>query len=188
VLQPPKKEFLRTQESRVFRFVAVMESRHREDRNRKFVVSVFVPEEMVSIYEPPQRNNGTIGGKFLEKSKILVPGATKQAPKYYVSKDFFVGARVTINAHTFHLMDADEFVFSYLEQNCHKYSVADLPRIMAKVESRGKLPQVMEILQTVPGEPALEALKQAFGENELVLHEVITIYRQKERVLKSDYH
>ncbi|KAJ3350141.1 EF-hand domain-containing protein 1 [Allomyces javanicus] len=189
VLQPPKKEFLRLVESRVLRFVAVMDSRHREDKTRKFVISVHVPEDMVSIYEPPQRNNGTLGGKFLEKTKVLFPGFSRQHPKYYTASDFFVGGVVTMHAHTFQLLDADEAVYTYMEANSDKYPVADVNRVLAKVHAAGLWHALMEVLGAPGEEPVpLDAFKRALllarpgtpaATAPLVLHEVITVYRHQ---------
>ncbi|KAI9183565.1 hypothetical protein H9P43_004483 [Blastocladiella emersonii ATCC 22665] len=183
VLQPPKKEFNRLQENRVLRFVAVMESRHREDRTRKFVISVYLPDEMVSIYEPPQRNNGTLGGKFLEKCKVLVPGATKQSPKHYSARDFYVGGTVQINAHTFRLLDADEYVYNFMEANPAQYPVASADAVVNKLRSQNRLAVLKACLGPNAGEVVpLESLKTALADANLVLHEIITLYRSQKRI------
>ena len=40
-------------------------------RERKFVLSYFLADDTLSIFEPPQRNTGITGGKYLERSKVL---------------------------------------------------------------------------------------------------------------------
>ena len=39
-------------------------------RERKFVLSYFLADDTLSIFEPPQRNTGITGGKYLERSKV----------------------------------------------------------------------------------------------------------------------
>ncbi|ORZ35138.1 hypothetical protein BCR44DRAFT_97253 [Catenaria anguillulae PL171] len=194
VLQPPKKEF-QHDDTRVLRFVAVMDSRHREDATRRFIISVYLPEVQVSIYEPPQRNTGTIGGKFLEKCKVLVPGADMQHPRYYAAGDFYVGARIGINAHTFRLVDADEYVYKYMEGMSSVYKMASAEEVVRKVKQLGRAAVVRAVLAKRPvsatgsGNAAaaerkvsLDEIKQALEGSGLVLHEMVTIYRQQDKV------
>lgn len=39
-------------------------------RERRFVLSYFLADDTLSIFEPPQRNTGITGGKYLERSKV----------------------------------------------------------------------------------------------------------------------
>ena len=42
-------------EHKVLRFVARLESKHKEDKDRRFVISYRLSDDMMTIYEPPQR-------------------------------------------------------------------------------------------------------------------------------------
>ena len=42
-------------EHKILRFVALMDSKHREDQNRQFVISYRLADDMMTVYEPPQR-------------------------------------------------------------------------------------------------------------------------------------
>jgi EF-hand domain-containing protein 1 len=73
---------------------------------------------MMTIYEPPQRNAGIIGGKFMERTRVLQPGSTLSSPSgptYYEAHDLYVGATIEVLRHRFVLLDADEYVFNYME-------------------------------------------------------------------------
>jgi hypothetical protein len=137
VLKPPKKDFLKMLENehKVLRFVAVLESKHKEDATRQFVISYRLADDMLTIYEPPQRNAGFLGGKFLERTRALKPGHTLQNPSYYNVEDFYVGGRVEINHHTFILIDADEYVFNYMEENVSKFPQSNFHYIVPKLKS-----------------------------------------------------
>ena len=43
------------------------------DVDRRFIVSYFLSDDTILVFEPPQRNSGIIGGKFLERRKIKKP-------------------------------------------------------------------------------------------------------------------
>ena len=36
------------------------------------MLSYFLADDTLSIFEPPQRNTGITGGKYLERSKVLL--------------------------------------------------------------------------------------------------------------------
>jgi hypothetical protein len=57
VLKPPKKDFIKMleNETKVLRFVAKIESKYAEDRDRRFVISYRLADDTMTIFEPPQR-------------------------------------------------------------------------------------------------------------------------------------
>lgn len=74
--EPPKKDYIKLMENehRVLRYEAALDSIKPEDHGRRFVISYRLADDTVSVYEPPTRNSGIIGGKFLERSRIAKPG------------------------------------------------------------------------------------------------------------------
>ncbi|KAJ3096418.1 EF-hand domain-containing protein 1 [Phlyctochytrium planicorne] len=138
VLKPPKKDFIKMLENehKVLRFVAKMESKHREDLGRRFVISYRLADDMMTIYEPAQRNAGIIGGKFMERTRVLKPGFTLSSPsgpEYYEVKDLYVGAVIEVFKRRFVLMDADEYVFNYMEvEAATQFPQSDRTIVVAK--------------------------------------------------------
>ncbi|KAJ1503261.1 EF-hand domain-containing protein 1 [Coelomomyces lativittatus] len=183
VLQPPKREFLLNQENKVLRFVAMMDSRHQEDSERRFVISFYVMDDSVSIYEPPLRNSGTVGGKFLERGPVLLPGYTKQNPMYHRLHHFYVGAKLIIHSHAFQLLDADECVYVYMEKHKDKFPYACVHTVWEKVKGCQKEHEVHAALLKLDHTQARKHLKQLL-EPSLVLHEIITLQRFKEKVIE----
>ena len=51
------------------------------DKDRTFIVSYFMNDDTIAVFEPPVRNSGFIGGKFLERKLQLKPGT--QEPYTY---------------------------------------------------------------------------------------------------------
>lgn len=55
---------------------------------------------MISIFEPPIRNSGIIGGKYLGRTKVVKPHSSAENPIYYSPSDFFIGAEIEGRSHT----------------------------------------------------------------------------------------
>ena len=60
-------------ESNVLRFVAKMDTERPIEVDRRFTISYFLSDDTILVFEPPQRNSGIIGGKFLERGRVKRP-------------------------------------------------------------------------------------------------------------------
>lgn len=56
-----------------------------------FVISFYLSNDTIQIFEPVQRNSGIVGGKFLERRKLAKPGPSAG---YYLVQDLFVGSQI----------------------------------------------------------------------------------------------
>ena len=85
----PKKNFRRMMENdrKILRFMARLDTTAPEDQGRIFVVKYFLADDTVAVFEPPQKNSGIVGGKFLERGRIKKP----QSHEYYCQADFYTG-------------------------------------------------------------------------------------------------
>lgn len=126
--KPPKKNFARlmNKSKTILRFKCrLVESKKTSlsnaDKDRRFVLSYFVADDTISVFEPPVRNSGIIGGKFLERQKVYQPGSRVA----YGEADLYVGNSLDIFNRNFELLDADEFTFQYMENNRHIYIRSD---------------------------------------------------------------
>ncbi|XP_044529319.1 EF-hand domain-containing protein 1 [Gracilinanus agilis] len=119
----PRKDVIKMliDDHKVLRYMAMMESPIPEDQGRRFILSYFVASDMVTIFEPPVRNSGFFGGKYLTKTKIAKPGSCVDNPSYYGPGDFYIGALIEVFGHRFIIQDADEYVLKYLECNADHY-------------------------------------------------------------------
>ena len=80
------RNFERT-EGKVLGFTAQFEGENvtPPDDERRFVVSYYLVDGSVAVYEPPVVNSGFIGGKVLERTMAPVKKPGSRAP--YVAKD-----------------------------------------------------------------------------------------------------
>lgn len=94
----------------VLRFEAVIKDASPVDRVRKFTVSWFPENDTVAVNEPPQKNTGIIGGKFMAREKVLNP----DTGHYFTTADFSVGGEVTLRGQRFILQAADPRTLAFL--------------------------------------------------------------------------
>ncbi|XP_038616368.1 EF-hand domain-containing family member C2 isoform X1 [Tachyglossus aculeatus] len=156
LLKPPQKDFKKFMEkdsfgceSNILRFIAKFITDDPVDKERKFIVSFFLSDDSISVFEPPQRNSGVIGGKFLERGRIKKPGQElyKSEPsEFYKAQDLFVGARVCFHGHNFLLVKTDEYTFNYMEKHAEEFPVANINVILNKLKAIGG-PSATEIKQ-----------------------------------------
>ncbi|XP_026711806.1 EF-hand domain-containing family member C2 isoform X1 [Athene cunicularia] len=142
--KPPQKDFKKFMEkdrigmeSNILRFLAKLVTESPIDKDRKFIISYFLSDDTISVFEHTQQNTGILGGKFLERGRIKKPGQElfKSEPsEYFSAQNLFVGARVCFHGHNFLLVDADEYTFNYMEKHANEFSVADIGVILKKLK------------------------------------------------------
>ncbi|KAL4220640.1 EF-hand domain-containing member C2 [Mactra antiquata] len=143
--KPPRRDFIKFMEkdrrgldSNVLRFLARMDTTKPIDMDRRFIISYFLSDDTILVFEPPVRNSGILGGKFLERSRIKQPNQplySTRMSEYYLADDLFVGAHVDFNSHKFILIDADEYAFRYMENNAGEFGRANINNILSKIRS-----------------------------------------------------
>ncbi|KAI9004088.1 hypothetical protein BC832DRAFT_558508 [Gaertneriomyces semiglobifer] len=139
-------------EHKILRFSACLVSPHKEDTDRRFVISFRLADGRIGVYESLRQNAGTISGKFLDPTLVPHPDAPASTGqfgsgdaisgdmagmgRYYTAEDLYVGATLYIFKHKFRLLDADEFVFKY--QSDPKYiglfPYSDPTRVIPKLK------------------------------------------------------
>ena len=80
------------------------------DASRCFVVSYYVADDTLSIFERASKDS--FSSKFLERAKVK-----KTADAYYDVRDMFVGSKLLIHSRAFELKDTDEYTAAFLAQH-----------------------------------------------------------------------
>ncbi|KAF6113575.1 EF-hand domain containing 1 [Phyllostomus discolor] len=147
-------------DNKVLRYLASLESPIPEDKDRRFVFSYFLATDMISIFEPPVRNSGIIGGKYLGRTKVVKPHSSVENPIYYSPGDFFIGAMIEVFGHRFIIRDIDDYALKYMESNAAQYSPEALSSIQDHIRKREAPASELENKQAEvdPGVQELEAL------------------------------
>jgi len=137
IAKPPRRDFIKFMEkdrhgldSNVIRFVAKLDTAKPIDCDRVFVIAYFLSDDTVLVYEPPQRNSGIIGGKFLERRRVKKP----DGESYYTASDLYIGANVEFYKHKFILTDADEYAVNYMEKHPGDFPAANVNTVLPKLK------------------------------------------------------
>ena len=109
--KPPKRDFIKFMEydshgleSNILRFLARMDTKKTVDLDRRFIISYFLSDNTIGVFEPPVRNSGIVGEKFLRRDRIKKPPEVPfgtEVSQYYTAADLFVGACVEFNKFKF---------------------------------------------------------------------------------------
>jgi len=144
--KPPKKDFIKFMEkdrrgldSNVLRFLARLDTKKPIDMDRRFIISYYLSDDTILVFEPPVRNSGIIGGKFLERCRVKKPGQERygtELSQYYNAQDLFVGARVFFNNFAFILIDADEYNLQYMESHPDEFPLSNPNVVIQKIAGK----------------------------------------------------
>lgn len=71
VPKKPKIDFFKyvDNDKKVLRYTARFNTKVPEDVDRRFIISFYLADDTISIFEPAQKNSGIIEGPFLERRK-----------------------------------------------------------------------------------------------------------------------
>ena len=115
----------------VVKFSVKLENGIITDEARRFVLSCYLADDTVAIFEPVQRNSGMVGGKFLQRQKVK----NSATGKNFVPSDFYVGASVVLNSFRFKVLATDERSMSYMEQNSSSFPKSNINAIAHKIQA-----------------------------------------------------
>jgi Ca2+-binding EF-hand superfamily protein len=134
---------------KVLRFRAKFISPPVQDKSRRFIVSFYLADDTVSIFEPPQRNSGVGGGKFLERGKFRhMEPPEGGAPRFFQGGDFFVGAVIPVEFaphQQLQLLEADAFSLKYCEGNPNEFPLSDMEQICLNMVNELRRGEPIEI-------------------------------------------
>jgi hypothetical protein len=181
---PPKDEMkLITRMHDVLRFKAKLVTKNAIDATREFIMTFYLSDDTVQIYEPPQRNSGIVAGKFLQRTKIK----NVETGEYFKAPDLEIGKVITINKFKFVLLEATEYAMSYMEADPLEFQQADLSAVIDRlrygIRRSGKTPKELFLQYSDHGRMDLDdltALCEALGV-QISPHEAVTVMRRYEK-------
>jgi Ca2+-binding EF-hand superfamily protein len=185
-LKPPKKDGVRFAKfgNSGVKFVMKLDNGVATDDIRRFVLTCFLADDTICIFEPVQRNSGIVGGKFLQRQKVKKPDGTP-----FVAKDFFVGCRTVINGFPFIVTATDERSLSYMEHNPNDFPQSHVGRVTEKLRAylsssrSGLADALLRADQSHTGTVNFDELKGIVRSHNVGLtdHELLTLLRHFDR-------
>jgi len=132
VPKPPTQNWAHYFENdkKILRFVAQLDTSSPEDRDRLFIISYYLADDTIGVYEPPARNSGFMGGKFMERCRSKDPSTAD----YYTPQDMQVGACFEFRKHLFILIEADEYTLNFMSNK--KFPGSDVTEIVNKLKEK----------------------------------------------------
>ena len=109
----PKGDFFKSvdNDKKILRYTARFNTRVPEDVDRRFIISFYLADDSISIYEPAQKNSGIIEGKFLERRKYK---NVDNGGQFITPSDMAIGGNVKINGYSFAILSCDDYTKKYL--------------------------------------------------------------------------
>jgi len=109
--KPMKKDVEKqmANQKNLLRFLARMDTTKPEDKNRRFVITYYMADDTLAIFEEAHKNNGIIPGKFLKRSRFRNP----DTGRFYLPQDFQSNKMVTINHFRFIVENMDKFTQTF---------------------------------------------------------------------------
>lgn len=114
----------------VVKFFARLDNGKTDDTVRRFVLTVYPADNTIAIFEPVIRNSGIVGGKFLQRQKVRRPDGN-----YFQADDFYVGARVVLNAYPFVILNSDAHSLDYMEHNPEEFGHSNINKVVRKLQA-----------------------------------------------------
>jgi hypothetical protein len=167
--------------TQVLNFSSKLISDYPEDRRRQFVVSYYLCDKTMAIFETIVPNSGFRGGKFLQRTRVRDP-ATK---KFFEGDAFYIGARIFVSGRTFELLDAAPHTLCLMEAHSDDFPEANLPIVIQKLtnlanQSTKRVRERFEVYDPrKTGFVATDEAKEVFSAfvPQISKHEVLTLTR-----------
>ncbi|EGR31837.1 hypothetical protein IMG5_100900 [Ichthyophthirius multifiliis] len=113
--KPPKKDFFKWVDNQInLRFVGKFNTTKPEDIDRRFIITFYLNDESLQIYEPSVRNSGIPVGKFLERKKYK---NVQNNNEFFLPTDLIVGKDIIINGFSFRILECDDFTKKWYQQH-----------------------------------------------------------------------
>jgi len=113
----------------VLNFSAKMASDYPEDRRRMFVVSYYLADKTMAVFEADVPNSGFRHGKFLQRMRARDPATNK----YFEPSAFYVGAKILVAAQTFDLIDAAPHTFCVMEAHADEFPESAITHVIQRL-------------------------------------------------------
>jgi len=114
VPKKPKGDFFKSvdNDKKILRFTARFNTRVPEDIDRRFIISFYLADDSISIYEPAVKNSGIIEGPFLRRNKYK---NVDNNQAWITPTDMGLGCNIKINGFSYHIISADDYSVKYLQ-------------------------------------------------------------------------
>jgi hypothetical protein len=110
----PKGDFFKSvdNDKKILRYTARFNTRVPEDIDRRFIISFYLSDDSISIYEPAVKNSGIIEGPFLRRNKYKNVDKNNE---FITPTELPIGGNIKINGFSYNILSCDEYTVKYLQ-------------------------------------------------------------------------
>ena len=174
---PPKKDIKHGKSGMILSFNAQLVSDKEDDKDRRFVFQFFLEDDTIAIREPPVRNSGIMGGKFLRRQRMK-----HDSGSYYTANDMYIGNLLDILGHHFLLLDADEYTYRLMDTDDRAFPFNDFARLREILTSKKQEIKAYFVAADYDGNGVLDQERLAICCNKIGMkfnkQEINTIWRR----------
>lgn len=102
------------------------------DVGRSFVVSFFLEDHSLAVFEPPVPNSGIPGGKFLERRQVKKSHGSKV---WLRARDLYLGAVLEVSARYMRLNAADDATLNIMERRPQEFPKSNAAAAIEKLRA-----------------------------------------------------
>jgi len=104
----------------------------QNDRARVFIFRYFLADDTMMIFEPPQRNSGIVGGKFLRRGKHKNP----DTGRFFCKEDFKIKGKIRCCGRCFQITQASKTTGAGASTGMRSFSKANIRAVINKLENK----------------------------------------------------
>lgn len=113
-------------QSRILRCKAKLISKNLIDAKRIFMITFYLEDDTVHIYEEIVRNSGIIGGTFLKRGKYLNALPPEgEITRYFVPQDIYLGNVISLNGNEMKILEMDNLSMKFCETYPDEFPMFD---------------------------------------------------------------
>nr|KAF6492001.1 EF-hand domain containing 2 [Molossus molossus] len=137
--------------SNILRFFAKLITDKCADQDRLFIISYFLSNNTISVFEPIEKNSGNAGGLFLKRMRVKRPGQEifkSELSEYIQPEELYIGAKVNVNGYLFILLNADEYTLKFMEENSDRFPFSNLELALQKLkDEKSKSREIKQVFR-----------------------------------------
>jgi len=141
----PKKDLKKLQRNhgRMIRCKTVLLSDDEIDSSREFLLTFYLEDDTIAMYEDVGRNSGIWGGNYLKRGRYLntLPHGYEglndpykdNTPRYIIAQDIYFGNILAFNGKEFQIIEMDSMSLQYCENSPQDFPFMDTFQIIGNL-------------------------------------------------------
>lgn len=134
----PQKDFnkLMRNQGRQVRCRAQLITDSPIDSTREFMITYFLEDDTIQIYEDSKRNSGITGGNFLKRGKYTNTSPLDGVPRPFVPTDIFLGNEISLIGVKMRIIEMDNMTLRFCENYPDEFPMMDTFKIVNGLVSK----------------------------------------------------